>query len=289
MDRNYLDNQEEDRSLGAALDRMHKKLSEAEAYTSVANQALDKIEADIRKDRMGIVSNYLAGSSDGDFLKAQNIPQGKEMHLTIANIEMRNNLFPDEHGKGEDKLIATFVETRQATGKQAEMVLNVTNTRTLVEAWGEDESTWMGKARPCRVCASALRLTLRTRWTTKSPFRGKKKRPANEPPQQQPDTKRTNPMTKKDQARSLPAPVSRTSSGLRDAIFDELDALRQGKSTPARANAVARLGSGIVEIVRLELDVEKHQINRPKVVNQNGDTEQASFLAAPLKLGQDDE
>ena len=32
--------------------------------------------------------------------------------------------------------------------------------------------------------------------------------------------------------------VSRTSAGLRDAIFDELDAIRSGESNPTRANAI---------------------------------------------------
>lgn len=36
-------------------------------------------------------------------------------------------------------------------------------------------------------------------------------------------------------------PVSRTSAGLRDAIFDEIDAVRNGTSNPTRANAIAKL------------------------------------------------
>lgn len=52
--------------------------------------------------------------------------------------------------------------------------------------------------------------------------------------------------------------VERTSAGLRDAIFDELEALRNGESNPTRANAVAKLASSVVETVRMEIDVQKH-------------------------------
>jgi hypothetical protein len=52
--------------------------------------------------------------------------------------------------------------------------------------------------------------------------------------------------------------VERTSGGLRDAIFDELDAIRNGNSNPTRANAVAKLAGSIVETVRMEIEVQKY-------------------------------
>lgn len=54
------------------------------------------------------------------------------------------------------------------------------------------------------------------------------------------------------------SPIVRTSAGLRDAIFDEIDAIRTGASNPTRANAVAKLATGVVETVRMELEVQKH-------------------------------
>lgn len=57
-------------------------------------------------------------------------------------------------------------------------------------------------------------------------------------------------------SKELPA-VSRTSAGLRDAIFDELDSIRNGTSNPTRANAVAKLAGSIVETVRMEIEVQK--------------------------------
>lgn len=51
--------------------------------------------------------------------------------------------------------------------------------------------------------------------------------------------------------------TQRTSKGLRDILFDEIDLLRSGESTPHRAHAVAKLASGIVETVSLEMEVHK--------------------------------
>lgn len=60
------------------------------------------------------------------------------------------------------------------------------------------------------------------------------------------------------QTETLPPSVARTSAGLRDAIFDEIDAIRRGESNPTRANAVAKLAAGVVETVRMELEVQKY-------------------------------
>jgi len=46
--------------------------------------------------------------------------------------------------------------------------------------------------------------------------------------------------------------TERNSLGLRNALFDELDNLRAGSSTPARANAVANVCKGILDIAEAE-------------------------------------
>lgn len=76
--------------------------------------------------------------------------------------------------------------------------------------------------------------------------------------------------------------VSRTSAGLRDAIFDELEALRRGESNPTRANAVAKLAGSVVETVRMELEVQKHirSTAQKATVVSDGD----GGWGAPLKL-----
>jgi hypothetical protein len=53
-------------------------------------------------------------------------------------------------------------------------------------------------------------------------------------------------------------PVTRTTAGIRSALMDELDGIRAGTSNPARANAVSRLTSSVVDTLRVELDVKRH-------------------------------
>ena len=79
-----------------------------------------------------------------------------------------------------------------------------------------------------------------------------------------------------------PVPVARTSAGLRDAIFDELDAIRDGSSNPTRANAVAKLAAGVVETVRMEIEVQKHLSSKKTQINA---AEIGEGLGAPLSLG----
>jgi hypothetical protein len=76
----------------------------------------------------------------------------------------------------------------------------------------------------------------------------------------------------------IPANTVRTSAGLRDALFDELDNLRVGVSNPAKANAVAKVADQIIATVKMELDVQKH-IAKYKPA---GLTPQ---LGAPVELG----
>lgn len=71
--------------------------------------------------------------------------------------------------------------------------------------------------------------------------------------------------------------INRTSSGLRDALFDEWDNLRSGKSNPKQAMAVAHLAKQIVNSVKIEIDFAAH-------VRSAKDGE-ASALTAPLRLG----
>lgn len=75
-------------------------------------------------------------------------------------------------------------------------------------------------------------------------------------------------------------PIVRTSAGLRDAIFDEIDAIRSGTSNPTRANAVAKLATGIVETVRMELEVQRHLRNASPA-----DALPTPALGVPLALG----
>ncbi len=77
-------------------------------------------------------------------------------------------------------------------------------------------------------------------------------------------------------------PMVRTSAGLRDAIFDEIDAIRDGSGNPTRANAVAKLAAGIVETVRMELEVQRFAASAAAKAVTAGQTH---TLPAPLTLG----
>lgn len=76
-------------------------------------------------------------------------------------------------------------------------------------------------------------------------------------------------------------PITRTSAGLRDAIFDELDAIRNGSSNPTRANAVAKLAGSIVETVRMEVEVQRHA----RQVGTQPQSVAGSAIGLPLALG----
>lgn len=75
------------------------------------------------------------------------------------------------------------------------------------------------------------------------------------------------------------APVVRTSAGLRDALFDALDGLRNGSTNAATANAVAKLADQVVQTVHMELAVHKHLSGKAK-------TPETPSLPAPVSLGQ---
>jgi hypothetical protein len=52
-------------------------------------------------------------------------------------------------------------------------------------------------------------------------------------------------------------PTNRTSAGLRNALFDEIDALRRGDGDPQRATAVAQLAKTILLTAKLEFQFKK--------------------------------
>lgn len=55
--------------------------------------------------------------------------------------------------------------------------------------------------------------------------------------------------------------TERTTKGMRDALFSEFDKLRNGETSPARANAVARTASEIISTVKLEMEYIRLQGN----------------------------
>lgn len=49
----------------------------------------------------------------------------------------------------------------------------------------------------------------------------------------------------------------RTSQGLRDILFDELEELRTGDGDPSKAMAVANLAKQIINVAKIELDFHR--------------------------------
>ena len=81
---------------------------------------------------------------------------------------------------------------------------------------------------------------------------------------------------------NVPTPITRSSAGLRDAIFDEIDAIRDGTGNPTRANAVAKLAATVVETVRMELEVQKYANT---AASKAKTAEHINGLPQPLALG----
>ena len=52
-------------------------------------------------------------------------------------------------------------------------------------------------------------------------------------------------------------PTQRNSRGLRDALFDEIDAFRRGEGDPERAIAISKLASQVIASAKLDLDFAK--------------------------------
>lgn len=71
--------------------------------------------------------------------------------------------------------------------------------------------------------------------------------------------------------------VARTTVGLREMLFNEVERLRSNISTPAEANAVARLAKEITSTVKLELEAKKLSMKM-------AESDQMA-LPAPIDLG----
>lgn len=52
--------------------------------------------------------------------------------------------------------------------------------------------------------------------------------------------------------------IVRTAAGLRDALFDELDRLREGDSCASEAQATAKLACQIINCVKAEIEFNAH-------------------------------
>lgn len=75
--------------------------------------------------------------SESDYLKAEDIPLGKQYAMTIKAIE---GVEFDNNQKKEVKLVATFHETEK------KLVLNKTNAMMISSMYGPDADQWPGSS-----------------------------------------------------------------------------------------------------------------------------------------------
>jgi len=73
-------------------------------------------------------------------------------------------------------------------------------------------------------------------------------------------------------------PVDRTTRGLAQALFEELESLRNGNSTPQAARAKASLANTICTISRLEMDFARF-VNASRASDDNRDALKALPMA----------
>lgn len=75
--------------------------------------------------------------SENQYIKASDLPQGKEVPVRISRIQ--EGEFEDEKRGKIHKLIVFF------EGKEKGLVLNKTNATTIAAAYGPESDTWVGK------------------------------------------------------------------------------------------------------------------------------------------------
>lgn len=65
--------------------------------------------------------------------------------------------------------------------------------------------------------------------------------------------------------------IPKTTEGLRDALFDEINLIREGKSNPQRAREIARMADKIIDSIKV-------QIQYGRLLNKADSTGKATYL-----------
>ena len=100
------------------------------AIQSIVILSKDKLQLNFkRRLYMNINELYSSGS---DYLKAENLPRGIEVPVTIASYEIVEL-------DGKKKMALRF------SGKEKGLVLNKTNAMTISHVYGPDSDDWIGK------------------------------------------------------------------------------------------------------------------------------------------------
>lgn len=83
------------------------------------------------------------------------------------------------------------------------------------------------------------------------------------------------PQPKPTQVSKMQEPIERSTRGVRRVLFEEMEAVRTGRSTHTRANAIHKLGTGIIDAFRLEMQHEAHRAKYPLL---EGETEESKVV-----------
>jgi hypothetical protein len=75
-----------------------------------------------------------------------------------------------------------------------------------------------------------------------------------------------------------PQKSARTTAGLRDALFAELDSLRSGEGDPQRAQAVANIAKQIINVAKVEIDFHREVLRHAEAGH--------SLTLGAMQLGQ---
>lgn len=74
----------------------------------------------------------------------------------------------------------------------------------------------------------------------------------------------------------------RSTVGLRDALFEEWEAMREGDSNPARARSIAMMANTILQSVQVEIEYHKYVAD---VKGGGGDKQDIPLSATQMQLG----
>ncbi len=76
----------------------------------------------------------------------------------------------------------------------------------------------------------------------------------------------------------------RSTVGLRDALFEEWEAMREGNSNPARARSIAMMANTILQSVQVEIEYHKYVSD---VTGKKGDDKEIQLSTTQMQLGEE--
>lgn len=78
--------------------------------------------------------------------------------------------------------------------------------------------------------------------------------------------------------------LGRNTVGLREALFEEWEALREGTSNPARARSIAMMANTILQSVQVEIEYHKYVSDIGKIPKT--DHKSITFDSTQIQLGE---